>query len=306
MATEMATLLLNEHEKQVMAIIKNDNYTFDDLVQVIEAEIDKDGSQFVHDMYKRAVINKVVVKGKTYYKSSNFYNRIAYFCQYENETWMTVSENTRDQIDVWYVNAYAIGAEPRLKEIHEGKRELIENAYFFTLQETLDLIDELDKDIYVVPCNCRSVADNCDKPRGVCLLFETGINTEWDRGHGKPLTKDEAKEIVIDADKKGLMHTSETDMAICNCCGCCCYPIRASEIIGATGNWPKRRYDIKWDEEKCIHCGKCAKACNFEAFTSENRKVSFDQSKCIGCTICENHCPVGVIALTKLEELPTT
>lgn len=139
-------------------------------------------------------------------------------------------------------------AKPRLETALKGEG-LIENAFFFTLDETLALIDSIKCEPYMVPCNCKSVALNCEKPRNVCVLFKRGLNSEWDRGHGRPLTKEEAKEIIRLADKSGLMHTSEENAAICNCCGDCCYPIRASKRIGTQGIWPKQRYRIIWDEK---------------------------------------------------------
>lgn len=302
-ANSMVDLIVSKEEKQLIERIKNEKYPLDELARIIEEDFHViDGKERVKEMYKRAVLNKIELDDDVYYKTAGFYDRIAYFCQYETKTWFTVSQEIRDQIDAWYVNAYAQSASIRLQEMIDGERDLIENAFFYTLQESLQLIDSIEKTIYVVPCNCRSVAQNCRKPKGVCLLFEHGVNSQWDRGYGKALSKEEAKSLVIEADKKGLMHTSETDHALCNCCGCCCYPIRASKAIGTTGVWPKKRYDILWDEKKCIHCGKCTRTCNFEAFVKEKGKVQFVEEKCLGCTLCQSHCPVNAITLQKIED----
>ncbi|WP_455760028.1 4Fe-4S dicluster-binding protein [Cloacibacillus evryensis] len=190
-------------------------------------------------------------------------------------------------------------AKPRLDAALRGEG-LIENASFFTLDEAFALIDSLECEPYMVPCNCKSVALNCEKPRSVCILFKRGLNSEWDRGHGRPLSKEEAKAILRLADKSGLMHTSEEDAAICNCCGDCCYPIRASKRIGTQGVWPKQRYRIIWDEKKCVACGRCAKVCNFGAFRQAGRKITFEEKDCWGCTICGSNCPVGAISIEKI------
>ncbi len=47
------------------------------------------------------------------------------------------------------------------------------------------------------------------------------------------------------------------------------------------------------DEEKCIKCGKCERACRFGAI--ENLKVI--EEKCEGCGVCEFVCPVDAIKL---------
>ncbi len=300
-ALSIIKLMLTDNEMILIGAMKNNEYTYYDLLELVKEKIDVNPSDFIQAAYKRAVINKVDRCGEIKYKSSDVYTRLAFFAQYEVDLWKSVPKTEREKLDIWYVNRYAQDALPRLREIKEGKRNLIENAYFYTLEETLDLIDGIEEQMYVVPCNCKSVALKCEKPKNVCILFEHHINSSWDRGWGEAIDKEKAKEIVKIANENGLMHTSEDEHAICNCDGCCCYPIRASEIIGTKGIWPERRYNIVWNREKCVDCGLCVKACNFEAFIKVDKRVSFDEQKCWGCTICKNHCPVGAITLEKIE-----
>ncbi len=295
-------LIVSDYEKKILLAMGKEQIHYDDLVTIVIAALKKvnlsvKASSVIGKMYSRGNINKV---DDSTYECSTLYTRLAYFAQYEQDLWQRVPEKIRTDIDTWYVNKYADGARPRLEKVKSGELELIENAYFFTLKESLQLIDDIDKDIYVVPCNCRSVKMGCDKPKNVCMLFEYGINSEFDRGYGKIISKSEAKELVKLADKNGLMHTSEEAHALCNCCGDCCYPIRAAEVIGATGIWPKRRYDIVYEETSCITCKKCVKACNFGAFKYIDGKITFNNDKCLGCTICEGHCPTDAIQLKKL------
>lgn len=301
-ASVLEDIVVSDYEKSILIRMNKESLSSNQMLTIIEEvlrdySINIDPARVLRDMYRRANINKV---DDDTYECSTLYTRMAYFAQYEQDLWKRVPKKVRDDIDKWYVQKYADGALPRLQEIKEGKRELIENAYFFTLKETLDLIDELDKDIYIVPCNCRSVNMGCDKHVNTCMLFEYGINSEYDRGYGKVISKEEAKDIAIRADKNGLMHTSEEEHAICHCCGDCCYPIRASEIIETTGIWPKRRYDIEFDIDSCIKCKKCTRICNFGAFEYDNQIV-FNPDKCLGCTICESNCPTNAIKLIKID-----
>lgn len=288
------------HEEECTAIVRMGRNTFshDDLIRLLDG-ISADSEALISRAYSRGVFDKVAVGDRICMKVAGFYRRLAFFAQYEPDLWKQIPAEARHAMDEWYVNAYAEGALPRLEHALKNEGELIENAYFFTLQETFDLIDSLPSDPYVVPCNCKSVALNCEKPRNVCIGYNRDINSQWDRGHGTSLTKEEAKELVRYANKNGLMQTAEEGMDICNCDGCCCYPIRASKRIGSAGLWPKRRYDIIWDSSKCINCGKCAFICNFGAFKIADKKVSYDETACWGCTICENHCPVKAISLRK-------
>jgi len=301
-ALTIENILVTDYERQVIEQMQKQPFLKSALIQLMENHFssqDVDSERLLWQMYHRGILNKVMIDDAIHYEASTVYTRLAYLAQYERDLWEKVPSKVRQDIDEWYVAMYAEGALPRLEEIKRGERDLIENAYFFTLDETLDLIEGLETELYVVPCNCRSIQLKCDAPKNVCILFEKGINTEYDRGRGHVISKEEAKDLVIKADKAGLMHTSEKEQAICNCCGDCCYPIRASEVIGTTGIWPKRRYDITFDEAKCINCGKCVGVCHFNAFTKEET-VQFDDSKCLGCTLCTTHCPAGAIGLKKL------
>ncbi len=53
----------------------------------------------------------------------------------------------------------------------------------------------------------------------------------------------------------------------------------------------------KFDDEKCVGCGRCYVSC-FDAahqaltFDGERRRVVLDEEKCVGCHLCLNVCPV--------------
>ena len=45
----------------------------------------------------------------------------------------------------------------------------------------------------------------------------------------------------------------------------------------------------------CIACGKCFKACEFDAITIENNLSYIDYNKCRMCRKCVNECPTHAI-----------
>lgn len=49
--------------------------------------------------------------------------------------------------------------------------------------------------------------------------------------------------------------------------------------------------EVKWIEDKCIHCGVCEKACREGAITCTGTEVLIDTSKCNYCGRCLKSCP---------------
>jgi len=53
------------------------------------------------------------------------------------------------------------------------------------------------------------------------------------------------------------------------------------------------------DEDRCTHCGDCARACRFNALLATKKKVIIFQELCHGCGTCSIVCPEGAISETK-------
>ena len=67
-----------------------------------------------------------------------------------------------------------------------------------------------------------------------------------------------------------------------------------------TGKNGTRAYVI--DEDKCIGCTKCAKACPVSAISGEKKAPHrVDQSLCVKCDSCYMACPSKVQAVTKVR-----
>lgn len=57
--------------------------------------------------------------------------------------------------------------------------------------------------------------------------------------------------------------------------------------------------DIKWFEDRCVHCTACISICPSGALgvNRKSMKVSFDSEKCILCGLCIPACPFGVVEI---------
>ena len=111
-------------------------------------------------------------------------------------------------------------------------------AYLLTLKEAKEIVDSSDG-LALGPCTCRTVFKNCDNPINAEIMVGLSRNTfVEERPHEyHEITKQEAKDVLEQCHQRGLIHTiikyRQDFYAICNCCSCCCVPLRL-----------KKQYDI--------------------------------------------------------------
>jgi Pyruvate/2-oxoacid:ferredoxin oxidoreductase delta subunit len=265
--------------------------------------------------YSRCVVNKVVEDGITKYTSGNFYERLDHFAKFES--WNDIPAEDRQVINRSFldefINRHRTNVERKMRGL--DAENALPNDTVMLLSEVEQMIDAAT-DIIVQPCDCRKLGENCDKPVETCIWLDGGARQALERGYGRRLTKEEAKKLLRWADKKGLMHTADSEWqsrglhAICNCCACDCYPFLAAQELGSKGVWPKSHYAAEYDRERCNQCGACVKRCHFEAFyhdgsalevDGKSRKgVGYDLKKCWGCGLCANACPEKAIEMVIL------
>ena len=110
-------------------------------------------------------------------------------------------------------------------------------AYLLTLQEANEIVD-VSEGLALGPCTCRTVFKNCENPINTEIMLSVGRNIFIEeRPHDyEEITKEQAKDVLRQCHLNGLIHTiikcRQDFYAICNCCSCCCVPLRLSKKYG--------------------------------------------------------------------------
>ena len=302
---------VTEQEMELVAKMKGRSFTADEIAVLLECSL-PDVNRLLEQAYHRFVVNKEEKDGAVYYSTGDFYARLDNQCKFGN--YYVLPQRIRQQLDQWCYEEY-LKRNNCFQEVvdHDPDYANCHNDLVLLASEVEEMIEAAEK-IMVLPCNCKMLADNCDRPREVCMFFDDHIT---DRTGGRILSKEEANELLHMVDKKGLMHTGgpynwrEKGLsAVCNCCADCCYPFRAAIGLGTKGKWPKSRYIAQYDPEKCRLCGRWVKRCHFGAFyydgtivergKKERKNVAFNPDLCWGCGLCANTCPSGAIIMEEL------
>jgi Pyruvate/2-oxoacid:ferredoxin oxidoreductase delta subunit len=295
---------VTEQEMELVARMDSRRLSRDEIASLFVEPV-PDVDRLLEEAYRRFVVNKEEKEGVVYYTAGEFYDRLDNQCKFGN--YYVLPPKIRRRLDRWCYEEYlqrhnyfqlVVDNDPDYDNCH--------NELILLASEVEEMIGAAES-IMALPCNCKMLADNCDRPREVCMFFDNHIT---DRTGGRYLSKEEARELLRMADRSGLIHTGgpynwrEKGLAaVCNCCADCCYPLRAAQQLGTKGKWPKSRYIARYDADKCRLCGRCLKRCQFGAFYDDGSTMAFNPDLCWGCGLCANTCPEGAITMEKVETL---
>ncbi len=174
-------------------------------------------------------------------------------------------------------------------------------------------------------CYCRHKAYHAghpceiDAPWDVCLTFDNVARSLAEHGeYTKLISKEEAMDALERSYASNLVqiveNVREHPAFICNCCGCCCEALQAARRFSPMQPVATTNYIPEVSLEKCVGCGKCAKACPILAISLEEaakqepsnleekpsggkRKARIDTEICLGCGVCARNCPTKAIQL---------
>lgn len=182
------------------------------------------------------------------------------------------------------------------------------------------LIDIIKRSTYLASlneCLCRKLQGCTDYPLDIgCLFIGPAARSCVKRGVAKELTVEEAIRHVERAAKAGLSAAAyfveveeyvwgwlDEDMPnileVCFCCPCCCSAVRFEEKAG--GELERILHQgIGWscvvDEDACLGCGACEKACPHDCMRIEKGRARVHES-CAGCGQCVRSCMHGALRI---------
>ncbi len=128
-----------------------------------------------------------------------------------------------------------IGALVRMVANLYGKKRSA--AYLLTLEEANEIVDS-SATLALGPCACRTVFKNCQNSINTEIIVGLDGNAfiEERPQDYREITRDEAKQLLQECHRHGLIHTiikwHQNFYAICNCCSCCCVPLRLRKEYG--------------------------------------------------------------------------
>jgi formate hydrogenlyase subunit 6/NADH:ubiquinone oxidoreductase subunit I len=304
-------LMADEAEMRLVVAIQGRPVTAGEAAELLGAASGK-AADLLQRAYGRHILDRVMESGVTYYRGGSFYERLDHFAKYER--WDDIPVEARRRINRRFLDEFIARHRANVERKMQGleAENALPNDTVLLLDEVEDMLDAA-RHIVVQPCDCRRLGQNCERPVETCIWLDDGALEALDRGYGRHLTREEAKDLVRRADKAGLMHTADSEWrtrglhAICNCCACDCYPFLAAQQLGSKGVWPRSRYVAVYDAERCNLCGACVTRCHFGAFYHDGdvvdvggkhrKQVVYERDRCWGCGLCVNTCPSGAIVM---------
>ncbi len=306
-------LMFDEQEMQLVVALAGRPASVREIAQRLDIT-PGEASDLVQRAYRRHLVDKAEDDDNAY-AAGGFYDFLNYFAKHEN--WDDIPADARRRIDHHFLELFIDRHRDNVTRKMQGLETEghVPNDDVLLLDEVLEMAGAAEQ-IVIEPCDCRRLGQNCERPVEVCFRFNEAAQRALDRGYGRSLTHEEAKDLLRTADKKGLMHTGDSRWRtqglyyICNCCACDCYPFRAAQELGSKGVWPKSLYVAAYDADACNLCGACVRRCHFDAFYHDGstttvdgkakKRVLYDAEKCWGCGLCTSTCPSEAIRMEPL------
>jgi Fe-S-cluster-containing hydrogenase component 2 len=202
---------------------------------------------------------------------------------------------------------------------HEEVLQLSEFYEVLDYEKASALIAENDK-FAIGLCSCRHKMTHlgkktCDVPLEKCSQFGRAAEFMIRNKLSREVSRTEMEENFAQSREMGLVlgadNVQKNIKFVCHCCKCCCGPLLGISKFGYPNAIVTSSFMAGINDETCIGCGKCAKACPINAIAmvaderpEAKRKKSpqIDTAVCLGCGVCALKCPTVACKLVKREQ----
>lgn len=157
----------------------------------------------------------------------------------------------------------------------------------------------------VLNCICRVqknlIGQGCNHTVKNCLVFSPKPGAFKKSEEIESLSRDEALEILAEADREGLVHSvnnAQTEVYyVCNCCTCSCGVLRGMVEYGSENSIARSDFYALVDADLCSGCEACIDRCAFNAMSMADGICVVDRSACYGCGLCISSCETEALSL---------
>jgi len=286
--------------------------------KAMASELGKDESEMkeiLEAMADKGLCRSFEMDGNRYYAGSPFVPGIFEF------QFMRGTSTERDRRIARVIHAYKQAVDktrgpltitfPPNRVIPVGET-IRSDSKVHTYNQVSSYVDRYDP-IAVSTCFCRHEAklldkkDDCGMPDDVCMQFGLAAQFVIERGLGRKVNKEEARNTLKKAAEAGLVHAGlniqELDF-LCNCCSCHCMILKTALSQPKPGKVLFSGFQPRIDPDLCTGCQTCVDRCPAKAATLIQDVPEIDTDRCFGCGVCGIGCPAGAIQMIEKPGSP--
>jgi Pyruvate/2-oxoacid:ferredoxin oxidoreductase delta subunit len=198
------------------------------------------------------------------------------------------------------------GVAPALARVVPVNRRIDAKAEILPYDDLRKMMESCNS-FRVADCLCRKeqglLGNPCSHTSETCMSFSREPDAydgmpEW----GRVITRDEALALLERVEDEGLVHCTynfqREPFFVCNCCSCCCGFLRAVTDHDAPYMLARSNYVSEIDPDTCTECGDCTTGrCPTDSISAAGEAYAVDGERCLGCGVCAVACEYDAIRL---------
>jgi len=201
------------------------------------------------------------------------------------------------------------GKTPQLRTIPVEKSIPVPDKYMVSSYDSVrELVNNNTGQFAVANCICRHARDLMGQKCQVTDMVEKCLILDGEQylngGLARPITRDEALDILQQAQDAGLVLqplNSQRPEAICCCCGDCCGILSAIKQMPRPADFYATNFYAEINPDLCSGCQTCIERCQMDALVMSDGVATVNFDRCIGCGNCVVICDTNAIQLKKKE-----